>query len=160
MAASSQLRDAPRVVNAIRTGTAETARVPHAPARIAVLPFADLSEDHALDCMAGTLMVLLIANLACRPDVRVASRTSSMHYKGTQSPLADIARELDVACVVEGSVLGSGSQLQIVVAVVDAATDATLVTRTYTGQAATIRRMQAAIAWALADEITAAVLGR
>lgn len=159
MSASPQLHDAAKVIARIRARGAQPRlhRLPDTRTRLAVLPFADLSEDRGLFCVTDVLMVLLIANLSVRPALRVVSRTSTLRYRGSAAPVAEIARELNVGCVVEGSVLQTGGQLQIIVALVDAAADTPILTRTYTGQHSTIRHMQAAIAWAITDEIAAAI---
>jgi TolB-like protein len=110
---------------------------PRTRAQIVVMPLVNLSGEPANDNVAGSLTELLVANLALLPPLRVIERAPS----------------LAASCNVEGAVLQLGNQLHIAFRLVNAATDMPLLTRTYTGQIATIRRMRAAIAWTIADEI-------
>ena len=68
----------------------------------------------------------LITNLTKLGSVRVISRTSAMHYKGTHKALPEIARELNVDAVVEGSVVRGGSRVRISAQLVDASSDQNL----------------------------------
>ena len=120
---------------------------------LAVLPFLNLSGDPAEEHLADGITELLIANLACMSSLRVISRTSAMHFKGSRARLTEIARELDVSRVVEGSVLRSGTQLQVVVQLIDPATDMHLFARTYTRALSDVLRLQNEIAWKVAEEI-------
>ena len=124
---------------------------------VAVLPFLNLSGDPGNEHIADGLTELLINNLASLPSLRVVSRTSSMHYKNTQARLTDIARELNVTRVVEGSVLRSERSLQVVVQLIDPATDLHMFTRTYTRDLADLLRLQNEIAWTVAGEIGASL---
>jgi len=126
-----------------------------APFTVAVLPFQNLCGDPSDEYMADGITELLISNLACLPSLRVISRTSSMHYKGTKSRLADIAGELGANRVIEGSVLRSAHELQVVVQLIDPATDVHLFTRTYTRALKDVLRLQNEIAWVVAEEIGA-----
>jgi TolB-like protein/tetratricopeptide (TPR) repeat protein len=138
----------------IASVTGDSVRDPDAIATVAVLPFLNLSGDVTEEYVADGITELLISNLACLPSLRVISRTSSMHYKGTHERLADIARELGVTRVIEGSVLRSARQLQVVVQVVDPATDLHLFTRTYTRAVTDLLRLQNEIAWVIAGEVS------
>ena len=122
---------------------------------LAVLPFLNLSGDPAEEHVADGITELLISNLACLPPLRVISRTSSMHYKGTRARLTEIAAELGVSRIVEGSVLRSSQQLQVVVQLIDPTTDMHLFTRTYTRALTDVLRLQNEIAWTIGDEIGA-----
>lgn len=122
--------------------------------RVAVLPFVDLCGD---DRGGDTFGVLLIANLACRPLLTVVSRNSSLQYKQSRATLSTIASELDADWIVDGSVLQSGSEVQVLVQLLEASSARALVTRTFTGQADTMRRIRPEIACAVADEIADAV---
>ena len=124
------------------------------PASLAVMPFLNLSGDPSEDHVADGLTELLISNIAALArSVRVISRTSSMHYKGSRARLTQIAQELDVELIVEGSVLRSGRQLQVVVQVIDPATDGHVFTRSYTRELADLLPLQNEIAWTIAGEI-------
>ena len=84
---------------------------------LAVLPLENLSGDASQDYFADGMTDQLIASLGQISALRVISRTSVMTYKGVRKPLAQIARELNVDAVVEGSVLRSGDQVRITRAV-------------------------------------------
>jgi TolB-like protein len=120
---------------------------------IAVLPFLNLSGDTADEHLADGVTELLITNLATLPGLRVISRTSSMHYKGSHARIPQIARELHVSRVIEGSVLRSGRELQVIVQLIDPTVDAHLFTRSYTRTLGVMLRLQNEIAWRIAEEV-------
>jgi TolB-like protein/Tfp pilus assembly protein PilF len=122
---------------------------------LAVLPFLNFAGDPDDEHVADGITELLISNLSCIPPLRVISRTSSMHYKRSSVRLTEIARELGVTRIVEGSVLSSHRQLQVVVQLIDATTDMHLFTRTYTRDLGDLLRLQNEIAWAVAEELIA-----
>jgi len=93
---------------------------------IAVLPFANLGSDPTADYLADGLTESTIADVAPLPGLRVISRTSSMYFKRVSKPLAEIARQLKVDAVVEGSVRMTPQRVQIDTRLVDASTDSTL----------------------------------
>jgi len=80
---------------------------------IAVLPFADMSEKKDQEYFADGLSEELIDMLTKVPDLRVPARTSSFYFKGKQATIADIAKALGVAHILEGSVRKSGNTLRI-----------------------------------------------
>ena len=80
---------------------------------LAVLPLANLSHDPEQDYFADGMTEALIANLAQVSALRVISRTSVMHYKGTDKTLPQIARDLNVDAVIEGTVQRSGNRVQV-----------------------------------------------
>jgi serine/threonine protein kinase/Tfp pilus assembly protein PilF len=98
---------------------------------LAVLPMANLSNDASQDYFADGMTETLIAGLAKIGALRVISRTSVMPYKGAQKPLPDIARELNVEVIVEGSVQRIGDQVQIHVNLINGPTDVRLWSNTY-----------------------------
>ena len=81
---------------------------------IAVLPFLDLTEEMNEEPFADGMTEELIDKLAKIPGLRVPSPTSSFYFKGKQIPIADIARTLGVAYVLDGSVRKSGARLRVV----------------------------------------------
>lgn len=125
------------------------------PIPAAVLPFVNLSGDTRNEHVADGLTELVIAHLAAVPSLRVVSRTSSMHYKYTRRKLADIAHELGVARVVEGSVLQSAQSIQVVVQVIDAATDTQVFSRIYARDGGHAFEWQDDIARVVATDIAA-----
>ena len=80
---------------------------------IAVLPFSNLTGDASQDYLADGVTEILIGNLAQLRSIRVISRTSTMANKGTRKPLAEIAKELNVNGIIEGSVARSGDRLRV-----------------------------------------------
>jgi TolB-like protein/DNA-binding winged helix-turn-helix (wHTH) protein/Tfp pilus assembly protein PilF len=90
---------------------------------IAVLPLQNLSNDPQQDYFADGMTDELTTELAQVGSLRVISRTSAMQYKATKKSLPQIARELNVDAVVEGSVVRSGDRVRITAQLVDAATD-------------------------------------
>jgi TolB-like protein len=91
--------------------------------RIAVLPFADLGAPGPTDFLAGSLTELLISELARVPALRVTARTTTMSYRGSTRPVREIAAEMGVDKLIEGSVLRTGDLLQINVRLLDAASE-------------------------------------
>jgi TolB-like protein/DNA-binding winged helix-turn-helix (wHTH) protein/cytochrome c-type biogenesis protein CcmH/NrfG len=98
---------------------------------IAVLPLADLSGDASQDYFADGMTDELITDLAQISSLRVVSRTSVMKYKHSNKTLPEIARELNVNAIVEGSVMRSGEQVRITAQLVDARDDHHLWAQSY-----------------------------
>jgi TolB-like protein/DNA-binding winged helix-turn-helix (wHTH) protein len=90
---------------------------------IAVLPLANLSEDKSQDYFADGMTDELITALAKNRSLRVVSRTSAMQYKGIQRPVREIARELGVDGVLEGSVSRTSNRVHMTVQLIYAPTD-------------------------------------
>ncbi len=120
---------------------------------IAVLPFQNLSPNGGDQYMGDGLTELLIARLAGIASLRVISRTTSMHYRGTDKTVVQIARELAVDRVVEGTVLRSGDQVQVIVQLIDAITDSHLWAHTYDNKMGDLLDLMNEIAGAVAKEI-------
>src|SRR5207249_7705058 len=95
----------------------------HERSEIAVLPFQNLSAEGPHAYFAGGLHDELLTQLAKVAALKVISRTSVMGYQGTSKPLKQIANELGVGSVVEGSVQVAGERLRVTVQLIDAATD-------------------------------------
>jgi TolB-like protein len=90
---------------------------------IVVLPFVSMSEDESNEYFSDGLTEEITARLASVPGLKVISRTSAMHYKGTRRPLREIAGELRVAHVLEGSVRQSEGRIRITAQLIDARRD-------------------------------------
>lgn len=90
---------------------------------IVVLPFVNLSADDDNEYFTDGLTEEVIGRLAAVPGLKVISRTSAMHYKGTKRPLREIANELRVAHVLEGSVRRNNGRVRISAQLIDARTD-------------------------------------
>jgi TolB-like protein len=91
---------------------------------IVVLPFLNLSADADNEYFSDGLTEEIITRLSAIPNLKVISRTSAMRYKGSRQSLRDIAREVNVTHVLEGSVRYSGSTVRISAQLIDARTDA------------------------------------
>src|SRR5687768_3571962 len=113
---------------------------------IAVLPFLNLSSDGDDESFQDGLTEEIIAGLSGVPELRVISRTSAMHYKGTKKRLPEIARELGVAHILEGSVRRSGEGLRITAQLIDARADEHLWAESYETQLRDVFRVQEQIA--------------
>ncbi len=120
---------------------------------LAVLPLEDLSGDSAHGYFADGMTEALITDLAKIKALRVISRTSAMQYKGVHRPLPQIARELNVDAVVEGSVLRSGNRVRITAQLIHAATDQHLWAESYERDFRDVLALQSEVARAIASEI-------
>ncbi len=120
---------------------------------LAVLPLADLSADPGQAYYAEGMTDALITNLASLPEVRVISRQSVMRYRGSQTPLPQIARELDVDALLEGSVLRSGDRVRITVQFIHGTTDRHLWAGSYERPVADVLAIHAEIAAAVRAEV-------
>jgi len=120
---------------------------------IAVLPLANLSGDPEQDYFAEGMTDALRQHLEDISSLRVISRTSSMHYRGSGKPLPEIARELNIDAVIDGSVLRSGGRVRINVELIHAGTDRHLWSNSYEGDLGDVFDLQAKVARKIADEI-------
>jgi TolB-like protein/DNA-binding winged helix-turn-helix (wHTH) protein/Tfp pilus assembly protein PilF len=120
---------------------------------IAVLPLDNLSGDASQNYFADGMTDELITDLAQISALRVISRTSVMVYKGARKPLPQIARELNVDAVVEGTVLHSGDRVRITAQLIEASTDKHLWSQSYEGELRDTLALQNRVASAIADQI-------
>jgi len=120
---------------------------------LVVLPFENRSGDPAQEFFADGMTDALITDLAQIEALRVISRTSAMRFKGIHPPLSDIARDLRVDGVVEGSAMRIGDRVRITVQLVDVATDTSLWAKSYDRDLTDILTLQSEVARAIADEI-------
>jgi adenylate cyclase len=120
---------------------------------LVVLPFENRSGDPAQEFFADGMTDALITDLAQIEALRVISRTSAMRFKGTHPPLSEIARELRVDGVVEGSALQVGDRVRITVQLVEVASDRNLWAKSYERGLTDILALQSEVAHAIADEI-------
>jgi TolB-like protein/DNA-binding winged helix-turn-helix (wHTH) protein/Flp pilus assembly protein TadD len=121
---------------------------------LAVLPLANLSGDAGQDYFADGMTDELTTRLSNIGALRVISRTSVMHYKGTQKTIPEIARELNVDAVLEGSVLRSGEKVRISSQLIQARTDKHLWAESYERDLHDILTLQSDVARAVAQEIS------
>lgn len=122
---------------------------------IAVLPLANLSGDPSQDFFAEGMTDQLITDLAKVSALRVTSRTSVMRYKGTKKSLPEIARELNVDGVIEGSVTRSGQRVRITAQLLHAPTDRHLWAETYDRDLGDVLKLQSEVAEAIAEQVRA-----
>jgi TolB-like protein/DNA-binding winged helix-turn-helix (wHTH) protein/Flp pilus assembly protein TadD len=120
---------------------------------LAVLPLESLSSDASQDYFADGMTDELISDLGQIRALRVISRTSVMAYKHARKPLPQIARELNVDAVVEGTVLRSRDQVRITAQLIEAATDKHLWSQSYEGELRDTLALQNKVAKAIADQI-------
>ncbi|MEO6462374.1 MAG: protein kinase [Candidatus Eisenbacteria bacterium] len=120
---------------------------------LAVLPLDNVSKDPAQEWFADGMTEALISDLARIKALRVISRTSAMKYKGAQKALPDIARELDVDAILEGSALLVGNRVRISVRLVSARGDETLWADRYDRGLEDVLGLQSDVAGTVAREI-------
>ena len=126
---------------------------------VAVLPLANLSGDASQEYFADGMTEELITQLGQIGALRVISRTSAMSYKNTRKRLADIARELDVQAVVEGSVLHVGDRVRITTQLIRVPADEHLWAHSYEGSFHDAFALQNQVSQAVATQIQATVSG-
>ena len=120
---------------------------------LAVLPLANLSGDPQQDYFAEGMTEALIGDLAKISSLRVISRTSVMRYKGSDKSLPQIAKELKVDAVVEGSVQRVGDRVRITAQLIHAPTDTHLWANSYERDLRDVLTLQSEVAQAIADQI-------
>ncbi|MBI4521975.1 MAG: hypothetical protein HY701_14150 [Gemmatimonadetes bacterium] len=123
---------------------------------LAVLPLDDYAADPEQEYFADGMTEALISELSRLGAVKVISRTSVMQYKGTRSkPLPDIARELNLDALVEGSVLRADGRVRITAQLIHGPTDYHLWSDSYERDLANVLALQGEVARAIAQEIRA-----
>ena len=120
---------------------------------LAVLPLESLSGDASQDYFADGMTDALITDLGQISALRVISRTSVMTYKGVRKPLPEIARELNVAAVVEGTVLRSGDRVRITAQLIEVPNERHLWAQSYEGDLQDTLALQNSVARAIAEQI-------
>jgi TolB-like protein/Tfp pilus assembly protein PilF len=120
---------------------------------IAVLPLENLSKDPEQEYFADGMTDELITNLAQISALRVISRTSAMQYKGTKKSLSEIARELHVDAVVEGTVMRAGDRVRISAQLIEASTDHHLWAASYDRDLRNVLSMQEEVTRAIVSEV-------
>ena len=123
---------------------------------IAVLPFANLSEDKDANAFfADGVHEDLLTNLAFIRDLHVVSRTSVMQYRNTTKPISEIARELKVAYVLEGSVRRAGNKVRVTGQLIRAATDEHVWANNYDRDLSDVFAIQAELSKSIAGALQA-----
>ena len=122
---------------------------------LAVLPLENTSGDPSQEFFAEGMTDELTTQLAEIASLRVISRTSVMQYKNSKKSLPEIAKDLCVDAVVEGSVMRSGNRVRITAQLIQAATDKHLWAKSYEGDAQDVLGLQRSVAQEIADEVKA-----
>jgi len=133
------------------------ATVPDTIDSIAVLPFDNLMGDPEQEYFVDGMTDALTAELGKIKALKIISRSSAMRYKGTDKPLSQIAQELGVEAVVEGSVFRAGNDVRITAQLIHGATDSHRWAENYTGTLENILKLQGEVALAIAEAIRVAV---
>ena len=121
--------------------------------RIAVLPFANISRDSTDEYFADGMTEELIATMSRLQGLRVIARTSVMGYKAGQKKINEVARELDVGTVLEGSVRKSGDKVRITVQLIDSSSSEHLWAESYDRELKDVLAIQTEIAKMVAEEL-------
>src|SRR4029453_16814252 len=127
---------------------------------IAVLPFENLSEDKANAYFADGIQDEILTRLAKIADLKVISRTSTQHYKSAPDNLREIAKQLEVAHILEGSVQKSGEAVRVNVQLIKAANDSHLWADTFDRKLTDIFSVESEVAKAIAVQLRVTLTGR
>jgi TolB-like protein/class 3 adenylate cyclase/Tfp pilus assembly protein PilF len=141
-------------------GKAADVGLPIAEKSIAVLPFESRSEDKANAYFADGIQDEILSRLSKIADLKVTSRTSTEHYKSAPENLTEIARELGVAHIVEGSVQKSGDAVRVSVRLIKATNDSQLWADTFDRKLTDIFSIETDVAKAIADRLQAKLTGQ
>jgi len=120
---------------------------------LAVLPLENLSRDPEQEYFSDGMTGTLIADLSKIRPLRIISRTSTLQYKGTKKTLPEIARELNVDAVIEGSVLRSGNRVRINVELIEAQSDKHIWVESYDRELGDILKLHSDVAQAIASQV-------
>jgi len=151
-------RAAPAADAAARPARVATPR-PAGEVALAVLPLDNFSGDPKQDYFADGMTEALIADLAQIDGLRVISRTSSMNVKREGKSIPQVAQELSVDLVVEGSVVKAGDRVRVTAQLIDAKTDEHLWARSYDRTLRDVLTLQGEIAATIAREVKGALPG-
>jgi TolB-like protein/class 3 adenylate cyclase/Tfp pilus assembly protein PilF len=127
---------------------------------IAVLPFENLSEEKANAYFANGIQDEILTRLSKIADLKVISRTSTQHYKSAPENLPEIARQLGVAHILEGSVQKNGDVVRVNVQLIKATNDSHLWADTFDRKLIDIFSVESEVAKAIADQLQAKLTGR
>ncbi len=152
-------RGSPAVARSSAGKTADVG-LPIAEKSIAVLPFENRSEDKANAYFADGIQDEILMRLSKIADLKVTSRTSTQHYKSAPENLTEIARQLGVAHILEGSVQKSGEAVRVNVQLIKAANDSHLWGDTFDRKLTDIFSVESDVAKAIADQLRAHITGQ
>jgi len=156
-AALSDSAEKPRYIETVASrGYRFVASINASPRRIeslAVLPLENLARDAEQEYFAEGLTEALITTLAKIGQLRIVSRTSAMQYKGIHKPVGEIARELEVDAIVEGTVLRAGHRIRVTAQLIEAEKGTHLWAQSYERDLSDVLTLQAELAQAIAREV-------
>jgi TolB-like protein len=130
------------------------------PKSVAVLPFENLSDEKESTYFADGIQEEILTRLASIADLKVISRTSTQRYHSKPSNLAEIAKQLGVANIVEGSVQKEADQVRVNVQLINAQTDSHLWADTYDRKLTDIFGVESEVAKRIAESLQAKLNGR
>ncbi|MGE5214982.1 MAG: protein kinase domain-containing protein, partial [Nitrospirota bacterium] len=142
----------------VTTGITAPANIPEK--SIAVLPFENRSRDTDNAYFADAIQDEILTRLSKIADLKVISRTSTQHYKSTPANLPDIAKQLGVAHILEGSVQKSGDAVRVNVQLIKAANDAHIWADTFDRKLTDILSVESEVAKTIADQLGAQLTGQ
>jgi len=137
--------------------SAKAAREPARDKSVAVLPFTNMSEEKDSAFFTDGMHEDILTNLALVRALRVVSRTSVMQYRGTTKPIGQIASELGVTYILEGSVRRSGNKVRVTGQLIHAATDEHVWAKSYDRDLTDIFSIQSELSQAIAAALSAAL---
>ena len=155
----SESREASIAEEAHQEGRSEALVESYGEKSIAVLPFVNMSSDEEQEYFSDGISEELLNLLVKIPELRVISRSSSFSFKGKDIKLAEVARELNVAHILEGSVRKAGNQVRITVQLIEARSDTHLWSETYDRTLDDIFAIQDEIASAVVAQLKVTLLG-
>jgi TolB-like protein len=143
----------------LRHGVNQATAMPMSEKSVAVLPFENLSEEKQNEYFADGIQDEILTRLAKIADLKVISRVSTQHYKSAPENLPEIAKQLGVAHIVEGSVQKSGNAIRVNVQLIKAANDSHLWADTFDRKLTDIFSVESEVAKAIADKLQAKLSG-
>ena len=155
----ADLRESKEAAASVERSAPAAAARPTDENAVAVLPMENFSAEPGHDYLADGMTEILIADLTKVTGLHVISRTSSMHFKGHRQPLREIAEQLGVKWIIEGSIVKAGERVRITAQLIDTATDQHTWAESYERPVADLLAMQAEVARAIASAVTAALPG-
>ena len=126
---------------------------------LAVLPLENLSGDPSQEYLADGMTESIIGRLSAIRELRVISRTSVMRFKDTKLTVPEIAKQLNVDAIVEGSVIREGNRIRVHAQLIRAASDAHIWAESYDRELKDVLSLQSDVAQAIADKVEVTITG-
>ncbi|MEX0914630.1 MAG: tetratricopeptide repeat protein, partial [Wenzhouxiangellaceae bacterium] len=152
-------RDVAIAESARQEGRSEAIIESYGETSIAVLAFADMSPDKDQEYLSDGIAEEILHLLAKIPELRVISRSSAFFYKGKNTPIPEIARQLHVAHVLEGSVRKAGNRIRITAQLIEARSDTHIWSQTWDRTLDDIFAIQDELAAAMVEQLQVTLLG-